>query len=91
VGTWDALAGLGLTIDAVETETLAVDVGSFLRKTTVVRLRGAGHEGAGEDVTYDAAEHDRFPTVDLAGSWTLATLSGRLDELDLFVYATEQD
>jgi hypothetical protein len=90
VGTWDALAGLGLTIDSAETQTLAVDVGSFLRKTTVVRLRGAGHEGAGEDVTYDAAEHERFPAVDLAGSWTLATLSGRLDELDLFPSPPDQ-
>jgi hypothetical protein len=90
VGTWDALAGLDLTIESVETETLAVDVGSFLRKTTVVHLHGAGHDGAGEDVTYDAAEHDRFPAVDLAGSWTLASLSERLDELDLFSSPPDQ-
>jgi hypothetical protein len=90
VGTWDTLAGLELTIDSVETETLAVDVGSFLRKTTVVHLHGAGHEGVGEDVTYDAAEHDRFPAVDLSGTWTLAALSDRLDGLDLFPAPPDQ-
>lgn len=90
MGTWDELAGLDLTIESVETETLAVDVGSFLRKTTVVHLHGGGQEGVGEDVTYDAAEHDRFPPVELAGTWTLATLAARLDELDLFPSPPDQ-
>ena len=90
MGTWENLADLELTIEATETETLAVDVGAFLRKTTVVHLLGAGAEGVGEDVTYDAAEHDRFPAVDLAGSWTLASLSARLDALDLFPSPPDQ-
>ena len=30
----------------------------FERKSTVIRLRGGGQEGIGEDVTYDAVDHD---------------------------------
>ena len=82
--TWELLADLALTIERVETETLAVDVGRFVRKTTVVHLHGRGAEGAGEDVTYDAEEHDRFPQLELAGEWTLASLTAHLDGVDLF-------
>src|SRR3954451_1818512 len=64
----------------------------FERRTTVVHIRremGARSEfadGLGEDVTYDAAEHEpsRFPWVDLRGTWTLESLSRHLDEVDLF-------
>jgi hypothetical protein len=58
-----------------------------------VRLRGgAGTAGAapqlgiGEDVTYDPEEHapDRRAQVDLAGSWTLDSLSEHLDQVELF-------
>jgi L-alanine-DL-glutamate epimerase-like enolase superfamily enzyme len=84
VRTWDSLAGLPLTIAEAATETLAVDVGRFVRKTTVLHLHGDGAEGVGEDVTYDGAEHERFPRLDLAGTWTLASLSAHLDGVDLF-------
>ena len=82
---WDALSDLPLLIERVETETLAVDVGRFVRKTTVVHLIGMGAEGLGEDVTYDTEEHDRFPDLPLAGDWeTLGHFTRHLDELDLF-------
>lgn len=87
---WESLSQLDLAVEAVATETLAVDVGAFLRKTTVVRLRGGGVEGVGEDVTYDAAEHDRFPVPRLEGAWTLASLSARLDEVALFASPPSQ-
>src|SRR5437870_5069446 len=70
MSTWDRLRELRLAVDSSATETLSFDVG-WVRKTTVVALRGAGEEGLGEDVTYDAAEHERFPELYLAGEWTL--------------------
>ena len=60
----------------------------FTRKTTEIRLVGAGEEGLGEDVTYDAAEHDaqqaRGPVLELAGEWTLDGFSRHLDAQPLF-------
>ncbi len=49
-------------------------------------VSGAEQEGRGEDVTYDPGEHDpqKLPRLELQGSWTLDSLSTRLDELDLF-------
>ncbi len=84
---YDAIRDLPVEIDAVETELLALAISpEFTRKTTVVHLRGGGHEGVGEDVTYAADEHDgdRFPKLFLEGEWTLASLSARLDSLELF-------
>jgi hypothetical protein len=48
--------------------------------------RSEFNDGIGEDVTYDPREHEpqRFPWIDLRGSWTLESLSDRLDEVDLF-------
>lgn len=82
-----AVRDLALRIDGVGTEVLSFEVSpEFTRKTTVVTLRGGGHEGVGEDVTYSPDEHDadRFPELELAGDWTLASLSASLDESDLF-------
>ncbi|HSL94778.1 MAG TPA: hypothetical protein VLA35_02510 [Thermoleophilia bacterium] len=80
------LAGLGLEIDGYETERHELDVSSgFRRVTTTVVLRGGGHEGRGEDVTYVAEDHDGFPLdLPLAGRTTLDDLSRRLGGLDLF-------
>lgn len=82
-----AVRDLALRIEGVQTETLSLEISpQFTRKTTVVQLHGAGHVGVGEDVTYDPAEHeaDRFPRLALAGVWTIASLSARLDEFELF-------
>jgi L-alanine-DL-glutamate epimerase-like enolase superfamily enzyme len=80
------LAGLGLVVEGYETERHELDVSSgFLRVTTVVVLRGGGHEGRGEDVTYAAEDHDPYPlALPLAGEWTLDEFSQRLGGLDLF-------
>jgi hypothetical protein len=84
VPTYDALRELPLRIEAAETETLSLFVSSdFTRRTTVVHLRGAGEEGVGEDVTYDPAAHDWYPTLP-TGEWTLASFSDALDDLELF-------
>jgi L-alanine-DL-glutamate epimerase-like enolase superfamily enzyme len=61
---------------------------SFTRRTTVVRLRGAGEEGLGEDVTYDGEEQAAFQSAgtapDLAGSFTLGSFAELVGSLDLF-------
>jgi L-alanine-DL-glutamate epimerase-like enolase superfamily enzyme len=87
--TWDLLADLALQIDSYELEGLKALVSSeFERKSTVIRLHGDGHEGRGEDVTYDAVDHDILQaagaTLPLAGRWTIGSLSERIAQLDLF-------
>ncbi len=76
-------------IDGYTLAGLAEDVSSgFARRTTVIRLAGAGHEGIGEDVTYAEEDHavlqDAGARLPLAGRFTLASFSERLADLDLF-------
>lgn len=81
-----AIAGLPLHVEDHDLHVLKQSVSSgFERVTTVIRLRGRGEEGVGEDVTYEAAAHERvlperaaFP---LKGSRTVDDYSVRLEEL----------
>lgn len=87
--TWERVAGLPLRIESYSLEPLQALVSSeFERKSTVIHLTGAGHEGLGEDVTYDAVDHDILqaagPTLPLAGSWTIGSLAEHIASLDLF-------
>jgi len=89
VSLYDAVRDLPLRIDGYSLEGLELLARpEFLRKTTVVRLHGAGEEGIGEDVTYEAAEHDRLeergPTLPLAGDWTLHSFSQHVATQPLF-------
>ena len=84
MSTYSRLAGLPVEVEGYELEDLVQPVSSdFVRHTTVIHLRGAGEEGVGEDVTYDAEDQGRFqaagPTLDLAGAHTLASLSERFE------------
>ena len=84
---YDAVSYLPLRIDELATESASLEISAeFTRKTTTVLLSGGGHEGRGEDVTYDPDEHDpaRFPQPALAGDWTLDSFSRHLDGLELF-------
>jgi hypothetical protein len=90
VSSWDLLRGLPVEIETVESETLTRQTPRFVRKTTVLHLGGRGEEGLGEDVTYDSAEHDRFPRLALEGSWTLESFSGHVGGLALFATPPEQ-
>jgi hypothetical protein len=60
----------------------------FTRATTVIRMRGRGQEGVGEDVTYDTLDHvalqDAGPVQELAGSWRLGSFFDHVGGLDLF-------
>ena len=83
--TFDLLAGLPVGVDGYELEGLSQETPAFVRKSTVIHLRGGGEEGVGEDITYEPEEQLRFqtagPVLDLAGEHTLASLSERFDGL----------
>jgi len=86
---WGRVAELALQIDDYELEPLQASVSSdFERKSTVIHLRGAGEEGLGEDVTYDAVDHEIMqeagPVLELAGRHTLGSFCERLATLELF-------
>jgi hypothetical protein len=88
MATYDAIAGLPLEIEGYELEPFERPVSSgFVRHTTVVRLRGSGKEGLGEDVTYEPEEHERLrsgASHDLTGASTFHDLSELVGSLDLF-------
>jgi hypothetical protein len=86
MSTYSLLAGLPVVVDSYELEGLEQAVSSdFVRRTTVVHLHGAGEEGVGEDVIYDAEDQLRFQAegagLDLAGEHTLDSLSARFEGL----------
>ena len=96
VNDWERLAGLEVEIGDYALERLEQDVSSdFTRVTTVIRVRGGGEEGVGEDVVYDAEDHDiaqtAGPVLPLAGRWTLGSLSEHLGTLDLFPEPPQRD
>jgi hypothetical protein len=88
MATYDAIAGLPLEIEGYELEAFERPVSSgFVRHTTVVRLRGMGEEGLGEDVTYEPEEHERLrngASHGLTGASTFHDFSELVGSLDLF-------
>ena len=96
MSTYARVAELPLVVEGYGLERLERAVSSgFTRVTTVIRLRGAGKEGIGEDVTYEAGDHDRFQAGGgghpLAGVWTLVGFSRHAGGLDLFPVAPEHE
>jgi L-alanine-DL-glutamate epimerase-like enolase superfamily enzyme len=94
--TWELVAGLPVQIDSYTLEGLQASVSSgFERKSTVIRLQGDGHEGAGEDVTYDAVDHEILqaagPTLPLAGRFTIGSFCAHLSGLDLFATVAQRE
>jgi L-alanine-DL-glutamate epimerase-like enolase superfamily enzyme len=89
VSTWDSLAPLPVVIEGYDLEGLEQKFSEeFTRVCTLVKLRGGGEEGVGEDVVYDALDHiamqDAGPVLDLAGEHTLGSFAELLDATDLF-------
>jgi L-alanine-DL-glutamate epimerase-like enolase superfamily enzyme len=81
---WDQLAGLTVRVDHYDIERLELPLERWTRVTTTVVMEGDGERGRGEDVTYDAAEHDGFPAeLMFAGTWSLDDLTRRLDDFAL--------
>jgi L-alanine-DL-glutamate epimerase-like enolase superfamily enzyme len=96
MSTYELVADLPLTIEGYDLEGLAQYVSSdFERKSTIVHLRGQGEEGVGEDVVYDAVDHEiaqqAGPSLALAGEWTLRTFSEHLATLELFAEEPQRD
>jgi L-alanine-DL-glutamate epimerase-like enolase superfamily enzyme len=88
MSTFDRLSGLALTVERYDLEGLRAQVSSgFERLSTVVHLYGAGHEGIGEDVVYDAGDQELLqqagPVQPLAGEFTLGEFCELTDRLDL--------
>jgi L-alanine-DL-glutamate epimerase-like enolase superfamily enzyme len=89
VATFDRLADLPVQIEGYDLEGLEVDVSSdFTRVTTLVKMRGGGEQGVGEDVVYDALDHVALqsagPVHDLSGPRTIGELCELTGSLDLF-------
>jgi L-alanine-DL-glutamate epimerase-like enolase superfamily enzyme len=80
---WKRLGPAPLEVESYELERHEQPVTrGFTRVTTVVRLRGGGEEGLGEDVTWYSEHHDREqaagPVLPLVGEWTLESYSAAL-------------
>ncbi|HSK14868.1 MAG TPA: hypothetical protein VK915_01730 [Gaiellaceae bacterium] len=89
MATYDRVRDLPLEIEEYGLEGLEAQASEdFTRLTTVIRLRGGGHEGVGEDVTYSSEDQLALqaegPALPLAGSHTLDSFSQLLDRLALF-------
>ena len=82
---FEKLAELAVEVDSYRLEQAEAPVSSdFRRVTTTIVLTGRGHEGHGEDVTYEPDDHEDFPQLELAGAWTPRSLSEALEGWDLF-------
>ena len=86
---WDRLRALPLHVESYEFERRSATYRpTFERVTTLVRLRGDGAEGLGEDVSPFEDEYDTLhvtaPELPLTGEWTLESFSDRLAELDMW-------
>ena len=97
MSSYDRIKDLPLEIDSYELSGLDFPLpgGEMERLTTIVHLKGGGHEGLGEDVVYDALDHVAFrdagPVLDLAGKHTIASFSDLLESLDLFPTPPERE
>ncbi|MHB1243014.1 MAG: hypothetical protein ACYC1P_06405 [Gaiellaceae bacterium] len=72
---YDSVKDLPLVVERVEHEPHVLPLQHITRRTTVFRLHGAGHDGVGEDVTYEEAHHEAVALPDLTGEHTLDSFS----------------
>jgi hypothetical protein len=97
VGSYEKIADLPLQVDSYELRGLEFHLPGtdFDRLTTIILLKGGGHEGMGEDVVYDALDHVAFqdagPVLELRGDHTIGSFSELLDGLDLFPSQPERE
>jgi L-alanine-DL-glutamate epimerase-like enolase superfamily enzyme len=93
--TFDALAGLPLEVEGYDLQPLELQLPGFERLTTVIRIRGAGEEGLGEDVTYDAVDHIAFQDagsiLDLTGVATVGEFCELMGDRDTFPAEPQRD
>ncbi|WP_435069038.1 hypothetical protein [Haloplanus sp. C73] len=88
MSAYDRLADLPLRIDRETRSRHERDTSSgFTRVTTVFELHGDDCVGRGEDVTYDAVDHDALAETESlvpTGEFTVDEFSAALDDVDLF-------
>jgi hypothetical protein len=90
MGLYDHIAELPVRIEGYSVDGLARRAGAsgWMRRTTVVALHGDGHDGVGEDVTWDEdAQLDqqaRGAVLPIAGSWTVDSFSRALEDMEAF-------
>ncbi|MBM3666965.1 MAG: hypothetical protein FJW90_05705 [Actinobacteria bacterium] len=95
MSSYERIADLPLTIESYELEGIEHEAPGFTRLSTVIHLHGAGEEGVGEDVVYDALDHVAFqdagPVLGLAGEHTIDSFSKLLDGVELFPSPPERE
>jgi L-alanine-DL-glutamate epimerase-like enolase superfamily enzyme len=87
--SYATIADLPVVVDSYSLEPFSHAFSpEFTRYTTVVRLRGRGHDGIGEDVTPFEPVQLQFarsaPDLPLAGTWTVGSFARQLDDLDVY-------
>lgn len=96
MGNYAAIADLPLTVEsyALEPHALAVSSG-FERLTTEFVLRGGGHEGRGEDVTYEDGDQlnlrEQGTNLPLAFAGTFGEFSEHVGAIDTFPQPPERE
>ena len=96
MSSYERIADLPLKIESYELEGHGFKITEEMeRLTTVIHLKGGGHEGVGEDVVYDALDHVAFqdagPVLELGGKHTIASFSELLEGVDLFPTKPERE
>ncbi|WIV67436.1 hypothetical protein [Natrialbaceae archaeon AArc-T1-2] len=85
---YDRIADLPLAIETDERTSRRREIpGGSTRVTSTFVLLADDAFGAGEDVTYEAVDHEAMPdppAFDFAGEYTVEEFSRRLEETDLF-------
>jgi hypothetical protein len=87
---YDLVRELPLTVEEDELTGLATEVrgGAFTRLTTIVHLRGAGHEGTGEDTNYSEADQLAFreagSVLSGAGEYTIEGFSALFEGMSSY-------
>ncbi len=89
MGYYELIAELPVRVESYELEANDREYSpQFTRGSTIIHLRGGGHEGIGEDVVYDVLDHiahrDAGAVHDLSGPGTLGELCELMGGLDLF-------
>ena len=96
MSTYDAIRELPVEIESYSLEGLEYEISpEFTRRTTVIHLAGGGHEGVGEDVTYDGDDQlglqREGPTLPIAGSFTIDSFSQLVGGLATFPTGPSRD
>src|SRR3954469_21831823 len=97
MASYDSIKELPLKIDSYDLQGLEFSPpgSGFDRLTTIIHLKGDGHEGRGEDVVYHALALGAFralgPGLPLAGAHPINSFPRMLDGVELFPSPPERE